>query len=312
MIFGGLELIALKWVGGKMTAALATHLAHAGPTAVAHFAHAATTNVVTSAAGASTASGAAGTLYHGARAGYKLTRKVNRIKERDARMASMFGAGNASMTDEQRAEMLAVMALMHLMEGYYASLERTPTSSGVSKKTALDEMEPCEDCVGCKDYNPEIGRKCVCGHYAYSHAKITDAQFEDPESFEWLQRGMAAEVYPLLENRDGDGDLKKVLGQIDTCAEYGCPCWDFDRDHGRELFSRRCTCGHRYREHQVTGEWRWIIGLLVAKTVEEIMGEESSSDSSDDDDDDDDDDTVDVDDDNDGGYYDSDDDENDF
>jgi hypothetical protein len=47
---------------------------------------------------------------------------------------------------------------------------------------------------------------------------------------------MAAEVYPLLENRDGDGDLKTQLVQVDMCLEDRCPCWDFDRVMGVRCF----------------------------------------------------------------------------
>ncbi|KAK3386152.1 hypothetical protein B0H63DRAFT_474269 [Podospora didyma] len=326
VIFGGLELLALKWIGGKMTAALATHLVHAGPTAVAHFAHTAATNVITTAANAGTAAGATNALYHGARAGYKMSKKVDRIQRREARekrVAPMFA--DPSMTDEQRAELLGIVVLMQLMEGYYASLERTSADSASAfrglgrKKAVLEDLEPCVRC-DCKDWHRKgMSSECECGHLGYAHPKITEEKLEDPESMEWLMRGMAAEVYPLLENRDGDGDLKTGLAQVDTCLEYGCPCWDFDRDYGREMFSRRCTCGHRFREHQVRGEWRWVVGLLVAKAVEEMIGEEVSSSSSssgdeegeDEDNDDDDDGQVfleEVDSDYDGArYYDSDD-----
>ena len=310
VIFGGLELIALKWIGGKMTAALATHLAHAPATAVAHFAHAAANNVVANAAGAGSLAGAVNTLHHGAGSGYKLAKKAIRIQEKEERIGSLFGGGGKDLTDEQRSELLVVMTLIHLMEGYYTSLERPAALKPSSTKTALDEMEPCRQCA-CRDYDQNIGRRCECGHQAGSHHKITEAQLNDPDSFEWLQRGMAEQVYPLFENRDGDGDVKTRLSQVDTCVEYGCPCWDFDRDYGREFFSRRCTCGHRFREHQVTGEWRWIVELIIAKTIEALLGEDSSSSSESDLDEevDDDDDDTDGDDDGGGGNYESEDDD---
>ncbi|KAK0733225.1 hypothetical protein B0T26DRAFT_669648 [Lasiosphaeria miniovina] len=76
------------------------------------------------------------------------------------------------------------------------------------------------------------------------------------------------------------------------------------------LFSRRCTCGHRWRQHQVTGERRWVVELLVAKAAEELVGEgvgSSSSNEGEDEDedggDDDDDDSDDDDDDDDDKYY---------
>lgn len=111
-----------------------------------------------------------------------------------------------------------------------------------------------------------------CGHGAGSHKKIS---LEDiGVVMESLLRNLAQQFYPLMQRRDGNGNCKTALEEVDTCIFADCPCADFDLDESQQFFSRRCSCGHRFREHAVTGHWEWIILGLAHVALEMWMNED--------------------------------------
>jgi hypothetical protein len=134
-------------------------------------------------------------------------------------------------------------------------------------KTDIAQIEPCgvSDC-DCGDYDDDKlrYRRCHCGHSAAQHESIRPqlekGQFELVEN---LLLFVAEQRYPLLKNSNAEDELKRELkrelSEIDTCVNAACPCYDFDFDKGRDFHFRRCRCGHRWREHQVTGNWDWIV-----------------------------------------------------
>jgi hypothetical protein len=263
MIFGGLEILAAKWLGGHITSALAGHLAHASAHTVGHFAYAAAHNVVGSAAASGSTTGALHTLGAGAKAGYKLTKMVV-----EARLAE------ERASEEEKLNAILFAIAMSLVEGYYASQQHLGTRG--QPKTELSEMEPC-GAAGCECKDFQHGgtmSTCKdCAHNSWQHDTITEED-ADESSVEWLFLGMAAEIYPSLMNRNGEGQLKTELHQIDTCCESSCPCWDFDMSEANTFLSRRCTCGHRWREHVVTGQWHWIIQTLAFLVLQEALEEQ--------------------------------------
>lgn len=262
MFLGGLEFVALKWVGGHITSALATHLAHASVTTVGHFAATATTNVLTSAAGAGSTLGSLQVLGSGAYAGYKLTNLVEQHKLADE-----------TASEEEKLQTLIFIVSMMLAERYYAAQEHRGKSGG--SKTELMEMEPCSAAAcDCKDYNANDSKCAGCGHYSWQHSKITEETADD-DSIAWLFHGMAADIYPLLHNRNGDNNLKTSLNEIDTCSYMDCPCWDFDMSEENTFLSRRCACGHKWREHVYTGQWEWIIHQLAIVALQQTLEDDN-------------------------------------
>ena len=273
VLLGGVgEFIILKWVGAKLVGAIGTHLAHSSAAAGTHFAMKSTNAALMSANAAATTGGvfgAVGSLCHSASVNRKLYDDV--MKKRDALDVSA-----AVATDEEVAQVLLGVALGILAQMYYESLEHK-TAYGTTK-TELQEMECCRStgCV-CGDYDHLAGGKCgTCGHNNSMHFRVDKTALEgsDPEMLMWLWQGMAEKIYPTLKNRNGQGGCKDKLDQIDTCACSDCPCFDFDLCEENQFFSRRCSCGHRWREHSVTGSWGWIVMVLAQHVLTTIAEEE--------------------------------------
>ena len=275
VLLGGVgEALILKWIGGKLVGALGTHLAHSSAAVVTNFAmHStiATTSAVTSAASTGGAFAAFSALHDGASANWDLAKDVIEKREK-------LNSTDNSMSDEQMAHVLFGMTLIMLAEGYYQSLEHKGKSGTL--KTALNEMEPCKaNGCGCTDYQRTSSwdSDCKsCEHSSARHTKIdeSDLMAGNMDALEWLYEGIARQIYPHLQNIDGEGNSKVELGQIDTCADQNCPCFDFDLSQSNTLFSRRCSCGHRYREHVVTGQWNWIPIQLAQHLLVQMVEED--------------------------------------
>ena len=218
------------------------------------------------------AGGAAMALYHSGRANHKLMKKVEKKRGQLARDA-------ARMSDEEVQAALLDHALREMAERYYRQ-QHHETDLKTFKKE-LEQMAPCDDgSCDCPDYDHN-GENCVCGHRRWHHTRVTAAEVAggDPKVFEWLLEGVAEDAYPSLKNRNGEGAFKDQLYEIDTCNTEDCLCFDFDLCESNRFISRRCRCGHRYREHTVTGRWEWIVVLLAQQGLAAIA-EENSSDSS--------------------------------
>lgn len=275
VLLGGVgEALILKYIGAKLTTAIGTHLAHSSATAVTHFAmHSANATLMAANSAAATggAAGAATALYHGAKANHKIVKAA--AKERDA----MVGVVKEGASEEEVAQAVFAFVLGALAQGYYETLDHTDRLG--QSKTELTEIRYCRisDC-GCHDLDSDSDGDCVdCGHSHYMHSPIDKDLLEngDTTQIRWLWERMAAELYPTLLNRNGNGILKDELREIDTCDFDDCPCFDFDLCEENQFFSRRCICGHRWREHTVTGSWPWIVMTLALQAIVSMMEEET-------------------------------------
>ena len=276
VLLGGVgEALILKWIGGKLVAPTATHLATASGAASTHFAmHAA--NATLAAANTAAATGGAGaaatTLYHGARANYKLMKKVEKKRGRLARDA-------AHMSEEEVQAALLDHAIRAIAEGFYENLRKEKAEGGY--KTKMEEIQPCKagDCA-CPDYDDTLD-ECLCGHPSHQHGRVSAAEVAAgaPRVFEWAAAGRGRGGVPLVREPQREGQLKDELWQTDACNAEDCWCFNFDLCEENRFISRRCRCGHRYREHTVTGRWERIVLLMAQQSLQE-MAEDGPSDES--------------------------------
>jgi len=259
MIFGGLEVIALKWLGGHVAQVLGAHLAHASTTTVAHIAYTAGHNTLAAAAASGSTMGALTTLGHGAQSAYKVGKPM---------MAEKTLTDDRASDDEKLGAVLFITA-MAIAESLYESKKHRGKNGCL--KTELIEMEPCTSSCSCSDYHATFGDgSCEeCGHPSWQHSTISAAKLDD-DSVDWLWLEIAFEVYPNLKNQDGEGNYKTKVRQIEPCIKTACPCWDFDLSE-LNTFDIVCSCGHDWDEHEVTGEWLWIIKTMAALALKKAL-----------------------------------------
>jgi hypothetical protein len=280
VLLGGVgEAMILKWIGGKITSMVATHLAHASTAQVAQFAMHSANATITAVNSAASPGAAASALYHGAKFNFDVFSKMAVKREGLARQRDRSAASEpdfSGLSEEEIGQMLFAFAIAALATGYYAEQAHRGTDGEL--KTEMEEMEPCTfGSCSCKDYERTTrGSRATCmncGHGESRHAKVRQNQLESGEAIGWLLESMALEVYRSMKNRDGEGQVKTELSQIDTCSYSSCPCYDFDLCEEKQLFSRRCSCGHRYRDHEVTGDWNWIIIALTRMVLAHLLSE---------------------------------------
>lgn len=268
VLLGGVgEALILKYIGGKLTTLLAGHLA-ANPVLATNVAMHATSAAMSSAASATTTAGAVASLGHSAYLGGKFALKVENEREKLRRQKAPI---NIESNDEVVSFML-LAAMGMIAEGHYQSLENRDAAGDL--KTSLEEITPCAllSCQ-CMDFDGLTGSTCRnCGHGDDVHRGVELGDMEVVMASLWLS--LAQQFYPLMQRRDGEGNFKTQLTEIDTCVFADCPCIDFDLDEGQQFFSRRCSCGHRFREHAVTGQWDWIVVGLAQVALELWANEE--------------------------------------
>ena len=156
------------------------------------------------------------------------------------------GVGDDELGEEQMVGVMPGVVIALMVEGYYESLEHCGENSAL--KTKLEQVEHCSvsECH-CIDnhvllrpgsFTAARSPSCVCGHFSGQHQSCPEDVA--PEVFQQLLEGMAAQVYPNMQNRNGEGHCKTTLNQIDTCVEPLCPCYDFNLSEQHTLFLRRC------------------------------------------------------------------------
>ena len=189
----GLEVGALflgKLLVGKAVTYLGGHaLAGASHATVAHLSQHAAINVISTAAGAGTALGAAGAAFSGAKAYDKFAKAVEKRKEKNDRIASMRPGALGDVPGPLKSELIAVV-FQNLNEAY-AGLELVDDDGTLKTDLSEIRINPSGECI---DYSQESkgSLKCkMCGAPASEHRRAEDG---DPDITLLLLVVMAAEV----------------------------------------------------------------------------------------------------------------------
>ena len=161
MFFSGLEIAALKWLGGKISAGTVTSLTHSSSVGVTYFAMHSV--AVTSASVQSTSSLTAATTALGssAFAGVKLTEKViDKRKglglDENGRSIAQTGVGRSSGGCSDAAEKVATQlaqVVEAMLDEQYAFLEKANPQR--RPKARATQISPCRACEAdmCHDFN---------------------------------------------------------------------------------------------------------------------------------------------------------------
>lgn len=253
--------LIVKAVGGKLTTMLAGHLAAHSVVATNAAVHSSSI-LASSAVSAATMGGAAAALGHGAYAGGQLAVKIERERTKLRNNDMPIDPDN----DEEVVGFVMLAAMRMVAQGHYQAFGHRDSAG--NPKTEIDEIAPCShlECE-CVDFDLLDDETCAgCGHDADSH--IIMSADDENTALAALWQSLAQQFYPLMQHRDGNGNFKIELSEIQSCAAVGCTCGDFDLTDRPRFIWKRCGCGHKLREHEATGQWDWIIFGLAHSALE--------------------------------------------